>query len=82
MVENSKSYSRMSQEECQSVEKFVKYLYYYDQNPDEWDIYYGNDVINNKDTETQRINRKLELVFNSYGYWSGFERYVKEVLMK
>ena len=76
------SYSRMSQEECQSVEKFVKYLYYYDQNPDEWDIYYGNDVINNKDTETQRINRKLELVFNSYGYWSGFERYVKEVLMK
>ena len=75
-------YSKMGQEECLEVEKFVNYLYFYDQNPDEWDIYYGNDVISNKDTETQRINRKLEFVFTCYGHWSGFEQYVKEVLMK
>lgn len=75
-------YSGMSPEEIEEVQKFIKYLYVYDQNPDEWDIYYGNDVVNDKENEIQQMNRKLKLVFSSYEHWNGFERYVREVLMK
>lgn len=73
-------YSGMSPEEIEKVKDFVMYLYYYDQNPDEWDIYYGNDDISNKDTEVQKINKKLELVFNNYKKSKGFEQYIKNVL--
>lgn len=73
-------YSEMSPEETEKVKDFVVYLWKYDQNPDEWDIYFGNDVINNKENEVQQMNKKLELVFSSYKYSSKFEQYVREVL--
>ena len=75
-------YSDMNPEEVEKIEKFVSYLYDNGLNPDEWNIYYGDEVTGNGDSkEYGQMNRKIALVMNSYKYLNGCEQYIDNVLL-